>query len=171
MKIRHKHESYGGGGLVQLLGAPTALDLDEKFVEESIPEMATVYVLGFAKPHRKQRPPLAKRVAQKLRQLKSDSVRMMQYDVNMDGKIDEGEWEVARRDMEKEALSDVLMDPLEEGPQVVIGQPEQTRLPFVIAEEQEPELTRSLVWKSRLWLVAAVVLFFVGVLSCLVDYT
>ena len=147
------------------------MDMDEKFIEETIPEMATVYVLGFAKPQRQERAPLRHRAAMKLRDLKKDSVRLMKYDLNMDGKIDEQEWELARREMEQEALADVLMEQKDSGPQVVVGRARHSRLPFVVAEDQEPELARSFIWKSRLWTAACVVLVLIGVLSLLTDYS
>jgi len=171
IRVRHKHESFGGAGLVRLLGAPTEMDLDEKYIEETIPEMATVYVLGTAKPQRRERPTLRQRVALKLRDLKRDSVRMMKYDLDMDGKIDDREWEMARRDMEESALVEALQEQKDEGPQVVVGRARHAQLPFVVAEDQEPQLTQSYVWKTRLWLAACVVLMIVGVLSLLVDYT
>ena len=132
-----------------------------------IPEGTTAYVLGSAAPRKSEATPLARRVAEKLRLLKKDEARLKQYDVNGDGRIDEHEWDAARRGMEKEALEEALADgkaATKQEAQAVIQRPEHTRLPFVIAESSEKKLTTLYGIYSGLLFVGALVTVAVGVL-------
>ncbi len=141
MRSLHK-ETFAGGGLAGM-GA-VAVPQDVKFVEETIPELASVYVLGFASPRKSDTPAVENIKTDKLRQLKRDQEKLMQYDEDRNGRIDDNEWERARQDAEYAALKDALAekeaaDKIEE--KVVVHKPLQRGLPFIIAEESEDKLS------------------------------
>ncbi len=149
--------SSSDGGDGALLGRAG----DERWHEEIIAEGSQLYILGFARPATKGEDKLSERVTKKLRDLKSDRDRLMQYDANNDGQIDAAEWEQARHDMEQQALQDKLDATKERRrPQLVIGAPPQKRLPFIIAEaSSEEELTNKFAWYIPPLTVGGIALF------------
>ncbi|MCD6525676.1 MAG: hypothetical protein J7K75_01635 [Desulfuromonas sp.] len=137
----------------------------EKWKEEVIYEGTTLYVMGFARMTHNDQDTLRQRVADKLRNLKTDRQQLMQYDHNSDGTIDAAEWDSARADMEQQALHDKLHGKLHQGQQrsnqqLVIGAPPQKGLPFIIAEtESETHLIRHYSWYIPPLLVTGIAIF------------
>lgn len=135
-------------------------DQDEKWVEDIIYEGTTLYVLGFASPLREERRGLRQRTLEKLRDLKLDRRAMHRYDADGDGRISEGEWQVARDDAEQTALREHLSEGSARGGQearAVIGRAPQRWLPFLVAEVvSEAKLVRK-YWLLSLLLFAAAV--------------
>ncbi len=107
----------------------------EKVVEESIPEFAEVYCLGFTKAVYPGRRSIRQKVVERLRRLKADKQELMKYDLDHNGVIDQHEWELAKRDVEQQVLKEGLQGagrPV--APVVMIGKPDIKGLPFVIAQ-------------------------------------
>ncbi len=150
VKAKIKHTSYPGQSSLSFAGS--GFGENEKWVEEIVYEGTSVYVLGYAQPLREEKLSLRERTMAKLRQLKLDPQAMQRYDANGDGQIDEAEWEAARSDAEQQALQEHLGEQGERKRQeehVVIANPPQKRLPFVIAEtESEAHLTTKYGWFS-----------------------
>ena len=135
-----------------------SLGEDEKWVEDIIYEGTSLYVLGYAQPLRVEKEGLRERTLAKLRQLKLDPQAMRRYDTDGDGRINEQEWTVARSDAEQEALREHLGAQGERKRQeehVVIGDPRQRSLPFIIAETvSEEALAKKYGWYSLPLLLA-----------------
>ncbi len=140
----HNPGVLGSTGILASVTA-TGFDRDEKVVEELIPDLARIYVIGFAAPSDAGRAPLSRRVAEKLRLLKQDRNALMKtYDANGDGRIDESEWAKAVADTEERALRERLQrTETPAGPEtdVLIRRPDVGGLPFFIAEASERGLS------------------------------
>lgn len=114
----------------------------EKWVEEIIYDGALVYVLGEARVDKSAQTPRSQRRAEALKQLKQDKQRMAGYDINGDGHIDEGEWQLARDAIDDQLIQEDLTTSSERKRQeemVVIGKPRHRGVPFVIAETATQE--------------------------------
>jgi hypothetical protein len=159
VKAKIKHTSYPGQSSLSFSGS--SFGENEKWVEEIVYEGTSVYVLGYAQPLREEKMSLRERTMAKLRQLKLDPKAMQRYDADGDGRIDQAEWEAARSDAEQQALREHLGEQGERKRQeehVVIANPPQKRLPFVIAEtESEAHLTTKYGWFSAPLLLGGVV--------------
>lgn len=147
-----------------LIGHDPALgDGDTKYIEEILPEGTEVYVLGFAEPGQSAQQPLRQRVTEKLRLIKQNKQKLMRYDANDDGFIDEREWDAARGDIEREVMRDALGNEVSRpmgGPPAVIKKPPISGIPFVISDRGEERLVR---WSG----VYAIALFVAAVGSLL----
>lgn len=142
MKASHKETIDAGMGT--MFGVPGFPDADTKYVEEIIAEFTEAYVLGFAVPNKVEQDSVSSRATEKLRKLKGDQLKMMEYDTNRDGRIDDEEWEHARSEMEYEALKDTLKFKEKAKPQgesVLIQKPKFRGLPFIIAGSSEGAIT------------------------------
>jgi len=136
-------------------------DPNEKWKEEVIHEGSILYVLGFARSNKSNNNDLRQKVADKLRDLKTDRDKMMTYDADGNGTIDSAEWDQARSDMERQALQEKLQQTKgRSNQQLTIGAPPQKGLPFVIAEtESEAHLTRNYTWYIPPLLIVGVASF------------
>ncbi|MBW2512410.1 MAG: hypothetical protein JRE01_10345 [Deltaproteobacteria bacterium] len=148
VKARVSHSGVPGDATLAFHGVSLSEgDINEKWVENVIYEGTTVYVLGFARPLRQERKSLRERTTEKLRDLKLDRSALHRYDTDGDGRISEGEWDVARGDAEHVALRERLAEGAggrRQQEHVVITRAPQRGTPFVIAETpSEAELTRN----------------------------
>ncbi len=147
-----QHSGVPGQSPLTFTAFGGSLGDDEKWVEDIIYEGTSLYVLGYAQPLREEKEGLRERTMAKLRQLKLDPRALHRYDTDGDGRIDEQEWEAARSDVEQEALREHLGAQGERKRQedhVVIGDPRQRSLPFIIAETvSEAELAKKYGWIS-----------------------
>jgi hypothetical protein len=148
-KLSPKTTHEGAMGQSNILFSSTIDDdPNEKWKEEVIHEGSILYVMGFARTSKNGNNDLRQQVANKLRDLKTDRDKMMEYDSDGNGTIDSAEWDHARSDMEQQALQEKLQQTKERSnQQLVIGAPAQKGLPFIIAEtESEANLTRNYSW-------------------------
>ena len=155
-KPEHKRTIIGDPRL--MIGVDGGFEKDVKYIEETIPEGVLVYVLGFAEPGVPEEKSVRERVAEKLRFLKQNKAKLMEYDANKDGRIDGPEWETARTEVEREVYKETVDDDLEKGgtgPQAVIRRP-PSHLPFVVSEGSEERMTGRFGLLSILAFVAAV---------------
>ena len=130
----------------------------EKWKEEVLHEGCNLYIIGFAHTlGASESGSIRNDVGQKLRDLKTDHAAMMRYDKDGDGNIDTAEWDQARKDMEKQALQEKLVNGQQRSnKQLVIGRPPQKGLPFIIAEtESEQKLTERYSWYIPALLILA----------------
>ncbi|MDP8224859.1 MAG: GIDE domain-containing protein [Candidatus Lernaella stagnicola] len=142
-KVKASHKRSSMGEMDVFLGSGASMESDVKHVEEIIPEGTSVYVLGFAEPGETEKPDLRRRVLEKLRFLKQNKNKLMEFDANRDDRIDEHEWDQARAAVHDEVYRDTVEASLAEGgagPQAVIRKP-PAGLPFVIAEKSEETMT------------------------------
>jgi len=141
----------------------------EKWKEEVLHDGCNLYVLGFAHSLAtgEGKETIRHRVGEKLRELKSDREKLLQYDSDNDGKISTTEWDRARSDMEQQALREKLHHSQQRSnQQLVIGRPPQKGLPFIIAEtESETKLTRNYSWYIPVLLFTAVTSIIVALRS------
>jgi hypothetical protein len=129
---------------------------DEKWVEESICEGTTLYVLGFARPLGGTFPGVQERTVAALRRLKLDPQALRRYDANGDGRLDAVEWQAARDDAAQLAAAEQLAEGGVSPAAVVLGKSPRG-LPFLIAEARcEQELVRRYGWAGALLLVLGV---------------
>jgi hypothetical protein len=146
VRPRTRNEGLLGsrGFLMASLGVT---DSNEKWVEEIITEGTFLYVLGFARPAQRARLSLREQTIGALRKLKSQPLKLKQFDSDGDGQISPEEWEVARAEIAAEVVRHNLNQPSQpvlQGERVVITRPQTKGLPFVIAEtESEAHLTRN----------------------------
>jgi len=154
-------------GLGRMLEIPD----NAKYVEETVQEGAPIYVLGFASSPPKDTVTLHWRVTEKLRQLKQDRAKLMRFDANGDGQIDQQEWETARAEMELAAEREALRDPAVSGAaDAVIGRP-PAPLPFVISDASEKALTAKYLYLSLGLFAGAVLAAMAGTLLLLGVFT
>ena len=146
-----KHEGFPGQSNVLFAGSSDS-DPYEKWVEEVIYSGSGLYIMGFAKVAHPDHnsPSSSASVAEKLRDLKTDRTKLMQYDTDGDGHIDAAEWDQARADMEQQVLHEKLQSGQQrKNQQLIIGAPPHKGLPFIIAEtELEEDLTTKYIWYS-----------------------
>lgn len=144
-KVNPAHKQTLAAGYNSFFGMNFSVQANEKYIEEVIPEGSTVYVLGFAEYAKSKSPGVGYQMSSKLRDMKQDSARMMKYDKDQDGRIDEEEWEAARADAELEVMKETLakqQTARKQEEQVIIKKPKIGGLPFVISEKGEGKLTR-----------------------------
>lgn len=79
-------------------------DSTEKWVEDTIVEGTLLYVLGFASVKQEQGGTMREQVQEALRDLKGDSERLKEFDLNGDGEICVDEWDIARARTEERVL-------------------------------------------------------------------
>jgi len=166
--IRASYKQTINNGFAMARPGAVPVDPDSRYVEELIPEFTKIYVLGFAEPMKPAVKSIARRVAEKLRLLKQDTAKMEEYDTNKDGRIDEQEYEVARSEMEYEALKDALSEKNNTHEQkVMIKQNKKGKLPFVISKSSEKTLTRRYQYLSFGLFLAALILLVLGMVRAL----
>lgn len=165
-----REEGRGDGGGLLFSGNG---DSNEKWIEEVIPEGATVYVLGFAHVQRQHGPSLRERTAARLRDLKGSRELVERFDRNGDGRVDQEEWEEARRTIEDEASHAHLAEQGRRKRQeehLVVAAPPRRGLPFIVAQSlDEGALLRAFGWRAAAYFCAAA-LFMGWTLSRLMVY-
>jgi hypothetical protein len=136
VRARVQQSGYPGQSPFAFTAFGSSCGEDEKWTEDVIYEGTSIYVLGFARPERGERLSLRDRTTASLRQLKLDPQALHRYDTNSDGRIDETEWQAARNDAERLALSEHLAESRPRQRQeerIVIGKGPRG-LPFIITE-------------------------------------
>lgn len=111
---------------------------------EIIQDGKRIYVLGYARPVRRGNK-TRDRYMEELRALKRDSERMTGYDLDKNGRIDEKEWEMARRDIKEKVLAKAPEAGSLPEEELVVGAPPNGG-PFVIADSEE-QLSKAVVPK------------------------
>lgn len=131
----------------QIPGLPSLSGHDRtRYIEEYVPAGLTVYVLGTARPHRPTRDRGQTDLTMRLREIKRDPQRMARFDADGDGRVDEGEWERAVQQVEREVLEEKLRCD-ERGDPVVLGRSGTGGL-FLISDHDERGLLQRLVIRS-----------------------
>jgi hypothetical protein len=157
-----RQEGSGDGLSNSFLGREFRPDSDEKWVEESIPEGETIYVLGFSAPRRNSGESLHEATVARLRTLKQSSDFRHRFDQNGDGQIDADEWDEARRVTADEVAKTHLAGRQQRRKQeeaLVIGAPPRRSLPFLIAQSRtEVAMTRGLWWRALAFFLAGLIL-------------
>lgn len=148
-RIRSREVGMGGEGNI-LLGFSGAVNSDEKWVEEVIPEGSSIYLMGFADTRRDGAFDRRRSLAEKLRDLKADRRAMARFDTDGDGVISPEEWDQARRTIEDQVLAETLASSRrrkKQQEQIIVRRPTSRRMPFIIAEtESETRMTRGFAW-------------------------
>ena len=165
--IRPAHKQTLTGGNFSPIGVQVALPADMRYEEQIIPEGATVYVLGFARPTLGETKTLREHTQERLRRLKQNKAALQHFDKNGDGTIDSLEWDLARMDVEQKALEETLSrknDSQQAPASVSIGKPEVRGLPFVISESSEERMTQGYVWAMVALAAGTILSVLLGVL-------
>lgn len=140
-------QEFWGGQAMWL--AQDLRDRGTKIIEALIAEGARIYVLGAAGTERIG-PAFKQRLISRLRALKSDPEALAQYDTNGDGRIDEHEWEAARKDMETRLHAQSLAGGTGPGERPVIKKHRLAMMPFIIADSESAIIRKLAV---RTWLL------------------
>lgn len=154
---KYRQEFYGA----ESMWLPAELQSTmTRIYEDLIAEGANVYILGHARPERVG-PAITDRIVDRLRLLKRDRERLMEYDTNGDGQIDGPEWDAARADAERQAYTESLMDqtPAEHA---VIRKPRYGFLPFIISDT-EKGITRRLAVRFWIFMIGGLGIMGLGV--------
>lgn len=131
-----------------------------RYTERLIEPDDSLYVLGWFKSLRDpaQSGLKAKTSELLLRWKRSPEKLLERFDLNRDGQIDQREWEIVRRQAEKEALRAQGDNDETRRPVHLLGKPPREGIPFIIAGQTQEVLTRSFRRQS----VATLILFVVG---------
>ena len=103
-----------------------------------------LYVMGFAHRVLTEAGATKKKLMSKLRELKADKEKMMEFDFDGDGNIDAAEWDEARLAMEEEAMLERL-DEKKKKDTVAIGEHPTGGL-FYISDSHEEGILTGLAW-------------------------
>jgi hypothetical protein len=167
-----KHQGSAGQSNM-MFGARGESDSNQRWVEETIAEGTSLYVLGSAAVLKKPRKSLNERKIEKLRELKLDRTELNKYDTDGDGQISADEWQSAREDVEDKVLRESLETrqtaEKQEGA-IVISRSRHRNRPFVIAAtHSEAHLTKKYgVWSGIL--LAGSLVFSIWGLVALLNY-
>ncbi|MEE9615115.1 MAG: hypothetical protein V3W31_09270, partial [Thermodesulfobacteriota bacterium] len=123
---------------------------DGKVEETVIPEGESLYVMGFAHRMRISFAEKRRKFIERLKALKSDKTRLRQYDADMDGKINDEEWETAKKDVEDKMLAEKLASKKNED-NIAIG-PYPSGGLFYISDKHEEAILDSMAWRIPLFL-------------------
>lgn len=161
LRPRTREEGHGEGMSGGIFSRGAGFGNDEKWIEETIPEGETVYVLGFADLRRTPDDSLRAATTARLRDLKGSRELHERFDRDGDGRISTDEWDEARRVVEDETAQERLAQRSNRRRQeehLVIGAPPQRSLPFVIAQSlDEQQLSRSIQWRAVAFFLAGFV--------------
>ena len=98
-------KQQGSAGQANMLfGVRGESDSNERWVEETIAEGTSLYILGTASILKSKRKSLQELKLEKLRDLKLDRAKLNKYDADGDGQINADEWQTAREDVEDQVL-------------------------------------------------------------------
>ncbi|MCC6159455.1 MAG: hypothetical protein IT350_15500 [Deltaproteobacteria bacterium] len=171
-KMKPTHTQHIDGEYRTPWGASLVTEGNVRYVEEWIPEGASLTVLGQATDMERPVVALRDRVAAKLRALKGDRARLAKYAANRDVHIDEGEWETARRDAEREAAREAAEgDPLAAPDETAIAvrKPDHGAFPFLIARGEGGRISTRYGLVAFAWMIASIVAALVGT-AALLDW-
>ena len=90
-----------------------------------------------------------------LNKLKRDKKRLVHYDINQDGDIDQEEWEQARADAKKAAVEEQLSNPLPKSTHLLKKPDTIKRQPFLLSAKGETHLSRD----SKIFSVVLAIIF------------
>lgn len=108
-----------------------------KIVENYIPVGYHIYVHGFADRRVAAVNTRREKTLAKLKELKADTARLMAYDADHSGHIDEAEWQRARADIEREVIAEELNEKVTN--EIAITQKSSRDL-FIISDQKEEKL-------------------------------
>jgi hypothetical protein len=131
----------------------TSTHNDWETEETVIPVGRRLFITGFARRVHMSTKIKHETYVEKLRALKTDRHRLMQYDSDMDGKLDPEEWDRARKAMEDETLMEYLGKAGADD--IAIGQHPSGGL-FYIADRPEKKVLTSMAWRIPLSLALGV---------------
>ncbi len=111
-----------------------------------------LYALGWLETRREGAKGLADRTRELLRQWKRAPEKLLhRFDLNRDGRIDPREWEIVRRQAEKEALRDQVRDKVGDAVHV-LRKPAGRGLPFILSSRGQPALVSACRRHAMLYL-------------------
>ena len=155
-------KQQGSAGQANMLfGMRGESDANDRWVEETIAEGTSLYVLGTASVLKKPVQSLNERKIEKLRDLKLDRAALNAYDKDGDGQISADEWQAAREDVEDQVLRESLdkrQTAEKQENAIVISRSRHRSRPFVIAaSHSETHLTNKYaLWSGSLLACSAV---------------
>jgi hypothetical protein len=130
-------KQQGSAGQANMMfGGKGESNRNERWVEETIAEGTSLYVLGSASVLKKSGKSLNERKIEKLRDLKLDRAELNKYDTDGDGQISADEWQAAREDVEDKVLRESLetrQTAEKQEDAIVISRSIHRNRPFVIA--------------------------------------
>jgi hypothetical protein len=162
----------GSSGQANMMfGVRGESDSHDKWVEETIAEGTSLYVLGTAAVLKSARKSLQERKIEKLRDLKLDRAELNRYDADGDGQISADEWQTAREEVEDQLLRESLetrQAAKKQEDAIVIGRSLHPNRPFVIASTRsEGELIRKYAILSSILLAGSLVFSLWGLVAAL----
>lgn len=165
-------KQHGSAGQANMLfGVRGESDSHDKWVEETIAEGTSLYILGTAAVQKSTRKSLQERKIEKLRDLKLDRAKLNKYDADGDGRISADEWQTAREEVEDQLLRESLearQTAEKQEDAIVIGRSRHRNRPFVIAAtHSEAHLTKKYAVYSRILLAGSLVFCLWGLVAAL----
>ncbi|MFH1369009.1 MAG: GIDE domain-containing protein [Elusimicrobiota bacterium] len=130
---------------------------DKRYTEWCLQSGDQAYVLGTVKKFRDYITDRKEKLTAKLRGLKADKKKMMEFDANKDGQICGEEWDKAVKAVEEELLREELQNPQPEGDDIVIakGDAEKT---FILSDRSENEVSRKMFISCVTFVIIGIVL-------------
>jgi hypothetical protein len=121
-----------------------------RYTEQLISAGSQLCVMGELRSH-SEAGDASKAAAAKLHEWKQNQQALLErFDLNRDGRLDEAEWDAARRAAERESQAQVLSAPIER--MTVISEPVNGE-PFLIAPMSDAQLGRRERWFAALYFV------------------
>jgi hypothetical protein len=150
-------ETFRGDALSGILMGFSGTTSNRRVVETTIPIGAKLYVMGFAHRLIMTRREKKRGFNEKLRELKNNKTLLLKkYDTDHDGKIDEGEWSSAVKDLEDEVLLERLhAQSIKKNDDIAIGSHPTGGL-FYISDRHEESILGSMSWRIPLFLILGI---------------
>ncbi len=145
-------DAVSAGNTLGLMFNVGAFSQRMRYTEWYIVPGDTVYVMGNVIRWRNDQQERQFALAERLKELKADRERLMQFDRDGDGKIDADEWEAARERAEQDILRQELDNPRDEGEDLVIARDPQNQL-MIISDKSEKDLVKSKAVSAWLLLI------------------
>jgi hypothetical protein len=141
-----------------------------RFRELYIQPGQTVYVLGTAKKNQDYLSNHNEIVAQRLEELKNNTAKMPEIDLNKDGEISIEEWNRAVAKVEQGTLEEELkIGQTKEAIDVIISQGDCEKV-FIISDQAQKEILAKLSWQALLGIwggaIVAIVMFWYLLFRC-----
>lgn len=102
-----------------------------------------VYVLGSVRKFKDAGLDRKERLAERLRQIKQDAVKMKALDTDGDGQVSAEEWDCARQTVEEELLLEELNNPPAQDDDLVITQGDIEKT-FILSDREEKDVARKI---------------------------
>lgn len=117
----------------------------------------SVYIFGTVRKFKDNICDRKERLTQKLRELKANKEKLMQFDADKDGQISPEEWDKAVKGAEEELLQEEITTPASQEDDIVIAKGELEKT-FIISDKSENEISNKLLLTSAAFVIIGIAL-------------